>query len=86
MTMKALKIDINTAMSICIRNGVKVFPIPSGKKFKIQVDKNGTLITYDKEIDGKLVANAMNKTYKYWGLKILNNAKQTKEESKSMDS
>ena len=78
--MSTLQIDINTAMSICIRNGIRVYPVPSGRKFKIEVDNNGTKIIYDKEIEGKYVANAHNKTYKHWALKILSNAKSSQEE------
>ena len=75
--MKPVQIDINKAISVCIKHGVLVYPVPSGNRFKIQVKSPNELITYDKEIDGKFVANAQNKTYKYHALKILDDANKT---------
>lgn len=38
MIKKRLHIDINKAMSICLRNGVKVMPVVDGRGFVIHVD------------------------------------------------
>jgi len=73
MAVKELHIDINTAMSLCLRNGVKVYPVISGRKFKIQVDNNNKLKTYDAVVDSSKVANAMHKTYVAWAKLILKN-------------
>ena len=77
--MKQVQIDINKALSICIKNKVIVYPVMSGRRFKIQVNDNGSLTTYDKEIAGDKVSNAQSKVYKYHALKILNNANKTIE-------
>ena len=61
--VKELNIDINKAMSICIRNGVKVYPVPLGRLFAVEVDKPSGLKRYDKLINGKEVAAAVRKTY-----------------------
>lgn len=64
MLKKDLHIDINKAMSICIRNGVKIYPVPVGKKFAIEVDKsNAEPKRYDLLVSGKEVAAAVRKTY-----------------------
>ncbi|CAL2084075.1 hypothetical protein [Tenacibaculum sp. 190524A02b] len=68
--MKSVRIDINTAMSICIRNGVKVFPVVKGRGFVINVEDNGKIIEYDKLVDSSKVATAMTKVYKHFALKI----------------
>jgi len=63
--------SIDIAMGLCVRNGIKVYPIVSGKSFKIQVDDNGKLITYPKEIKQADVSSAQSKTYKYFAAKIV---------------
>lgn len=64
MAVKELHIDINKAMSICIRNNVKVYPVPVGKQFVIEVD-NGLEEPkrYDKTVSSNNVAAAVRKTY-----------------------
>ena len=58
------KVDINTAMSICIRNGVKVYPVAAGRMFKIEVDKETeSPKRYDALVSSKEVASAVRKTY-----------------------
>ena len=71
--MKGYKkhIDINTAMSICLRNGIKVYPVINGRMFQIEVDDNGKITKFDKLVDGKSVANAQSKTYRHYALLIL---------------
>ncbi len=68
---KNLRIDINKAMSICFRNGLKVEPVVTGKSFVIHVNDNGNVIEYNKKISSNQVATAVTKTYKHFALKIL---------------
>ena len=51
-------------MAICLRNGVRVYPVIRGVKFAIEVDDNGDITTYEKLIGQKEVATALIKTYK----------------------
>lgn len=72
MKEKELHIDINKAMSICIRNGVRVYPVPIGKMFAVEVDKGGSsLKRYDALVSSKEVATAVRKTYIAWSKVIL---------------
>ena len=64
-------IDINSAMSTCLRNGVKVYPVIKGRKFSIEVDYNGRKICGIKEFGHNNIANGVSKTYKYYARKIL---------------
>lgn len=72
MAVKELHIDINKAMSICIRNGVKVYPVPVGRMFAVEVDK-GDKVTkrYPTLVSQKEVAAAVRKTYIAWSKAIL---------------
>lgn len=63
MAVKELHIDINKAMSICIRNGIKVYPVPIGRLFAVEVDKgSGEIKRYDSLVSSKEVAAAVRKT------------------------
>ena len=64
--------DISKAMSICLRNGVTVYPVISGRMFKIEVNDNNKLNRYSKEIGQKEISKAQSDTYKYHAIKILN--------------
>ena len=82
MQQHEVYIDINAAMSICIRSGVKIYAVVSGpNKFKVQLDDNGQLQTFDKEFTGKDVATAVHKAWRWYAkkLKIKQDAKQSKE-------
>lgn len=72
MAVKELHIDINKAMSVCIRNGVKVYPVPVGRSFAIEV-VNGDAAPkrYDKVVSSSQVAAAVRKTYIAWSKAIL---------------
>jgi len=79
MKMKELHIDINKAMSICIRNGVKVYPVPVGRLFAIEVDKGAAIPKrYDKLVSGKEVAAAVRKTYIAYSKLILKQQQDAK--------
>ncbi len=70
MMTKTYHININKAMAICLRNGVKVYPVVKGRAFVIHVEDNGKVIEYDKKVDSSRVANAMTKVYKHFASKI----------------
>ena len=79
---KKLQLDISKAMSICIKNGLKVYPVAVGRRFKIEVDNNGTIKRYDKEINAHKINKALSATYKYFAIMFLKqkqDANSTKE-------
>tara|TARA_R100001530_G_scaffold136110_1_gene115299 strand:+ start:313 stop:513 length:201 start_codon:yes stop_codon:yes gene_type:complete len=41
------------ALHICNSNDIKVYPIISNSKFKVEVDNKGEIITYDKTLTAK---------------------------------
>lgn len=62
--IKELKIDVNKATSICLRNGYKVYPVIVGKKFAIEVSlPDGNCKRYTKLVSGNEVGAAQRKTY-----------------------
>ncbi|QOD60630.1 hypothetical protein H9I45_15020 [Polaribacter haliotis] len=70
--VKEIQLDINKAMSICIRNGVKVYPVPVGRMFAIEVDKGaGVFKRYETLVSSKEVAASQRKTYIAWAKQIL---------------
>lgn len=79
MITKDLHIDINTAMSICIRNGIKVYPVPVGRSFAIEV-VNGEQSPkrYEKVVSSNQVAAAVRKTYIAYAKVVL----KSKEDAK----
>ena len=88
MKTKPFQIDISKAMSICIRAGIKVYPVPSGRRFKVEVDDNGELIRYNKELSDKDLNVALSKTYKHYAVLLINKKKHaniTKENKKTLE-
>ena len=82
MNTKPLDIDISKAMAICIKHGLKVYPVATGRKFQIEVDNNGTLKRYDKEVVSKELNKAMSTTYKHFAVQFIKqkeDANSTKE-------
>tara|TARA_R110002167_G_scaffold190638_1_gene392938 strand:+ start:11670 stop:11903 length:234 start_codon:yes stop_codon:yes gene_type:complete len=71
MQDKILKIDISKAMSICLRDGVRVYPIVSGRLFKIEVDNKGELKRYAKEVVAAELNKALATTYKHFAVEII---------------
>ena len=71
MLNKKLQIDISKAMSICLRNGVKVYPVISDNKFKVEVNNKGNIVRYNKEVVTKELNKALSTTYKYFAVQIL---------------
>jgi len=84
MKTKAVQIDISHAMGICIKNGIKVYPVPSGRNFKVEVDNNGVPTRYAKEVRQSEINKAVSDTYKYFAIKLINDrnnaSKSTKKE------
>lgn len=71
MNNKILQIDISKAISICLRRGIKVYPVVSDKKFKIEVNDNGKLKRYNKEVAVRELNKALSNTYKHFAVLIL---------------
>ena len=65
--------DVSGFNYILIKNGIKVYPVGYNGKFKIQVDNNGKLKTFDKLITQGEVNEAINKTIKYYYDKLKEN-------------
>ena len=83
MKTREVHVDINKAMSVCIRNGVKVYPVPVGRMFAIEVEKGAAVPKrYDRLVSSKEVAAAVRKTYIAYSKVILKN----KEDAKLTDS
>lgn len=76
--IKEIKIDINRATSICLRNGFKVYAVGvTQTSFAVEVMKpDGSLVRYDKLLNGKTIAWAVSKTYKAYAMNILKQEQQ----------
>ena len=76
--IKELKIDINKATSICLRNGYKVYAVGiTNTSFAVEVMKpDGSLVRYEKLLNGKTIAWAVSKTYKAFALDIIKQQQQ----------
>lgn len=79
MKVKELNIGISKAISICLKAGVKVYPVNINRHFKIEVNDNGNLIRYDKIITQQQVNSAQSKTYKHWANVILKKQENGKD-------
>lgn len=80
MAIKELHIDINKAMSICIRNGYKVYPVPVGRQFVIEVDKGSAGIKrYAKVVSAAQVAAAVRKTWIAYSKQIIKQKEDAKQ-------
>jgi hypothetical protein len=81
MGLELRDIDINKAIAICRRNGVRVESVVDGKKFYVKVIDNDDERVYDKPVYSDRIHAALNKTWRYWAAKILNkqNAETIKE-------
>ncbi len=58
--------DVSGFNYILIKNGIKVYPVGYSGKFKIEVDNNGKITTFNKLITQGEVNEAINKTIKYY--------------------
>lgn len=57
---------------LCIKNGIKVYPIFKNGRWFIQVDNNGKLTTIDKSIQQNEINVSMAKTYIHYAKKLTN--------------
>jgi len=62
--------DFGEAIRICLRNDVKVYPVPATGGFKIEVSINEKRTTFEKIIKKKEVDEAMRKTYVHFAKQI----------------
>ena len=87
MKLKRLQMDISYAMSVCLRSGLKVYPVVTGRNFKIEIDDNGNLTRYNKEVNSKELNKAMSETYKYFAAKLITeqDANSTRQKAKTME-
>ena len=83
MTNKVLQLDISKAISICLRKGIKVYPVVSNKKFKIEVNDNGKLKRYNKEVVASELNKALSNTYKHYAVIILKDKEDASSTIKS---
>lgn len=72
MGYKLRDIDINKAIAICTRNGVRVESVPNGKKFFVKVFDNGDEKIYDTPVYSHRINAALSKTWRYYAAKIIN--------------
>lgn len=61
---------IDEAIKICLRNGVKVYPIYKSGKWYIETMILDKKKTFDKEVQNKDIDNAIKKTYVYMAKKL----------------
>ena len=64
--------NIDNIVSLCMKNGIKVYPVSFNKNHKIEYSRNGIVTkTFDKILKTpKEVSNAMIKTYIYLAERI----------------
>lgn len=62
--------NFNEAIKICLRNGVKVYPVYKGGKWYIETMILDKKKTFDKEVQNKDIDGAMKKTYVYLAKKL----------------
>lgn len=80
MNLQPIKLSVSHAMSLCINNGIKVYPVPGkGNRFLIEVDRNDEIIRYDKEVTPRDVAKACSDTYKHFAKKIIKAKQDAKD-------
>lgn len=79
MNTQPIKVSISHAMSLCINNGIKVYPVPKGFKFVVEVDDNNKIVRYEKEVTPRDVAKACSDTYKYYAKKIIKEKQDAKD-------
>lgn len=80
MIQKPIKMEINRAMVICLRHGIKVYPDVNGRHFNVVVDDNGAITRYNKLVGSNDINAALAKTYKAWAIQVIKN--QDKENAK----
>jgi len=62
--------DSNNAAHLCIKNGIKVYPVYINYKWFIEVNINGRIKTFDKSITQDEINYAMSSTYIFYAEKL----------------
>lgn len=57
---------ISNIISICVKNGLKVYPVIKERGIYIQMEYNGRVRNFDKKVSGKKINEAMDKTYRHY--------------------
>lgn len=76
--LKALKLSsssvptISKEMSLCLRNGIKVYPVNVKSKWFIEVNNNNKITRFEKEVLKNEISLSMAKTYIYYYEKLKN--------------
>lgn len=67
---------VRDAIKICFDNGIKISPIPKGKKWQIEITVNGKTKVFDKVLTSKELNNQIDhpvaKTYIHYAKKLTN--------------
>jgi hypothetical protein len=72
METKEIKLSVTKASSICMKQGVRVYPVCVGSRYKIEVEfKDGKKKLYDKLVSEKEMHSAWRKTWIAYATKIL---------------
>lgn len=63
--------SISEAVSICVKNEIKVYPVKRRNGWFLQVNFKGVLKTFEKRLDSnKDISDAVQKTYLHYAKKI----------------
>lgn len=54
----------DSAMSKCLKRGIRIYPQPWGRNFKIVIEKNGAATPGEKIFDSKTVFDRIREIYK----------------------
>lgn len=68
--------SISEAISICLKNNTRVYPVIAGNNHKVQVDLNGKIKTFDKLLTQSKLNKALEKTYFFYANKYTTNEKR----------
>lgn len=72
--------SVSTATSICLKSGIRVYPVCVGNRFKIEVEfNNGRKKLYDKLVSEKDMHSAWRKTWIAYAMKILKDKEEAEK-------
>lgn len=75
--------NISEAMSLCLKNGVKIFPVVNGNGMQIQVNNNGSKYTYSTMyFNSKGINEDIREKYLYYAKRIKSDLKKFKKKNK----
>lgn len=77
METKEIKLSVSMATSICLKQGIRVYPVCVGSLYKIEVEfSDGKKKLYDKLVSAKEMHSAWRKTWIAYAMKILKDKEQ----------